>query len=71
MYIVADDESYSTISLNDVVDVLKHIKLSKNDGNPCLTSDPPVNSSRRLSIVKSSMLVRGYNAADLLSSTSI
>ena len=37
--IVADDESYSTISLNDVVDALKHIKLGKNDGNHGLTSD--------------------------------
>ena len=70
-----DDESYSTISLTDVVDALKHFKLWENYGNHGLTSDHLVYSSRRfltvLSILMSSMLVHGYNAADLLSSTLI
>ena len=45
------------------------------DGKYSLTSDHVVNSSRRflviLSILMSSMLVHGYNAADLLSSAII
>ena len=61
--------------MNDVLDALKDIKLGKHDGKYSLTSDHVVNSSRRflviLSILMSSMLVRGYNAADLLSSTII
>ena len=59
--------------MNDVLDALKYIKLGKHDGKYSLTSDHVVNSSRRflviLSILMSSMLVHGYNAADLLSST--
>ena len=62
--------------MNDVLDALKDIKLGKHDGKYSLTSDHVVNSSRRflvinLSILMSSMLVHGYNAADLLSSTII
>ena len=61
--------------MNDVRDALKDIKLGKHDGKYSLTSDHVVNSSRRflviLSILMSSMLVHGYNAADLLSSTII
>ncbi len=61
--------------MNDVLDALKDIKLGKHDGKYSLTSDHGVNSSRRflviLSILMSSMLVHGYNAADLLSSTII
>ena len=51
--IVADDESYSTIALNDVLESLKHIKLGKNDGNHGLTSDHLVNSSGRFLTVLS------------------
>ena len=54
---------------------MKYIKLGKHDGKYSLTSDHVVTSSRRflviLSILMSSMLVHGYNAADLLSSTII
>ena len=54
---------------------MKDIKLGKHDGKYSLTSDHVVNSSRRflviLSILMSSMLVHGYKAADLLSSTII
>ena len=61
--------------MNDVLDALKDIKLGKHDGKYSLTSDHVVNSSRRflviLLILMSSMLVHGYNAADLLSSTII
>ena len=65
----------TSVNVNDVLDALKDIKLGKHDGNYSLTSDHVVNSSRRvlviLSILMSSMLVHGYNAADLLSSTII
>ena len=61
--------------MNDVLDALKDIKLGKHDGKYSLTSDHVVNSSNRflviLSILMSSMLVHGYNATDLLSSTII
>ena len=73
--VTADDRSYSSITVNDVADALKDIKLGKRDGKYSLSSDHLVNSSRRfliiLSILMSSMLVHGYNAADLLSSTII
>ena len=68
-------KGYSSVNVNDVLDALKDIKLGKHDGKYSLTSDHVVNSSRRflviLSILMSSMLVHGYNAADLLSSTII
>ncbi len=61
--------------MNDVLDALTYIKLSKHDRKYSLTSDHVVYSSRILlvilSILMSSMLVHGYNAADLLSSTII
>ena len=73
--VTADDQSYSSITVNDELDALKDIKLGKHDGKYSLTSDHVVNSSRRflviLSILMSSMLVHGFNAADLLSSTII
>ena len=73
--VTADEQSYSSVNVNDVQDALKDIRLGKHDGKYSLTSDHVVNSSSRLlvilSILMSSMLVRGYNAADLLSSTII
>ena len=73
--VTADEQSYSSVNVNDVLDALKDIKLGKHDGKYSLTSDHVVNSSRRflviLSILMASMLVHGYNAADLLSSTII
>ena len=73
--VTADEQSYSSVNVNDVLDALKDIKLGKHVGKYSLTSDHVVNSSRRflviLSILMSSMLVHGYNAADLLSSTII
>ena len=67
--VTADEQSYSSVNVNDVIDALKY------DGKYSLTSDHVVNSSRRLlvilSILMSSILVHGYNAADLLSSTII
>ena len=67
---------YSSITVNDVLGALKDIKLGKHDGKYSLTSDHVVNSRSRfflviLSILMSSMLVHGYNATDLLSSTII
>ena len=68
----ADDRSYSSTTLNDVLDALKYIKRFKYDGKYSLTADHVVYSSRRFfgnnifSILMSSMLVHGYNAADLL-----
>ena len=73
--VTADKRSDSSITVNDVLDALKDIKLGKHDGKYSLTSDHVVNSSNRflviLSILMSSMLVHGYNATDLLSSTII
>ena len=73
--VTADKRSDSSITVNDVLGALKDIKLGKHDGKYSLTSDHVVNSSNRflviLSILMSSMLVRGYNATDLLSSTII
>ena len=73
--VTADEQSYSSVNVNDVLDALKDIKLGKHDGKYSLTSDHVVNSSRRcvviLSILMLSMLVHEYNAADLLSSTII
>ena len=61
--------------MHDVLDALKDIKIGKHDGKYRLTSDHVVNSSRRflviLSILMSSILFHGNNAADLLSSTII
>ena len=61
--------------VGDVIDGLKSIKHGKQDGNYGLTSDHLINSSNTftivLSIVMSSMMVHGYNANDLLSSTVI
>ena len=45
--VTADELSYSSVNVNDVLDVLKDIKLSKHDGKYTLTSDHVVNSSRR------------------------
>ena len=71
----ADEQRYSSVNMNDVIDALKYIKLGKQDGKYSLTSGHVVNGSRRflviLSILMSSMLIHGYNAADLLSSTII
>ncbi len=69
--VTADEQSYSSVNVNDVLDALKDIKLGKHDRKYSLTSDHVVNSSRRLLVILSIMLVRGYNAADLLSSTII
>ena len=67
--VTSDEQSYSSVNVNDVLDALKDIKLGKHDGKYSLTSDHVVNSSRRflviLSILMSSMHVHGYNAADL------
>ena len=61
--------------MNEVLDALKDIKLGKHDGKYNLTSDHMVNSSTILLVIFSIpfviMLVHGYNAADLLTSTII
>ena len=61
--VTADKRSDSSITVNDVLDALKDIKLGKHDGKYSLTSDHVVNSSNRflviLSILMSSMLVHG------------
>ena len=73
--IAADDPCYSSITVNDIVDGMANIKHGKQDGNYGLTSDHLINSSMQfkviLAIVMTNMLVHGYNAADLLSSTVI
>ena len=73
--VTADKRSDSSITVNDVLGALKDIKLGKHDGKYSLTSDHVVNSSNIflviLLILMSSMLVHGYNATDLLSSTII
>ena len=74
--IAADDPCYSSITVNDIVDGTANIiKHGKQDGNNELTSDHLINSSMKfkviLAIVTTTMLVHGYNAADLLSSTVI
>ena len=73
--IAADDPCYSSITVNDIVDGMANIKHGKQDGNYGLTSDHLINSSMKfkviLAIVMTNMLVHGYNAADLLSSTVI
>ena len=70
-----DDKCYSSITVGDVIDGLKSIKHGKQDGNYGLTSDHLINNSNKfrivLSMVMSSMMVHGYNANDLLSSTVI
>ena len=70
-----DDKCYSSITVGDVIDGLKSITPGKQDGNYGLTSDHLINSSNKfkivLSMVMSSMMVHGYNANDLLSSTVI
>ena len=57
------------------MDGLKSITHGKQDGDDGLTSDHLINSSNKfkivLSMVMSSMMVHGYNANDLLSSTVI
>ena len=45
--VTADEQSYSSVNVNDVLDALKDIKLGKHDGKYSLTSDHVVNSSRR------------------------
>ena len=47
--VTADEQSYSSVNVNDVLDALKDIKLGKHDGKYSLTSDSDhvVNSSRR------------------------
>ena len=73
--VTADERSDSSITVNDVLDALKDIKLGKHDGKYSLISDHVVNSSSIflviLSILMSTMPVHGYNAAALLSSTII
>ena len=70
-----DDECYSSITVGDVIDCLKSIKHGKQHGNYGLTSGHLINSSNKfrivLSMVMSSMMVHGYNANYLLSSTVI
>ena len=71
-----DDKCYSSITVGDVIDGLKSIKHGKQDGNYGLNNvRPPDNSSNNfkivLSMVMSSMMVHGYNANDLLTSTVI
>ena len=36
---LADEQSYSSVNVNDVLDALKDIKLGKQDGKYSLTSD--------------------------------
>ena len=45
--VTADEQRYSSVNVNDVLDALKDIKLGKHDGKYSLTSDHVVNSSRR------------------------
>ena len=70
-----DDKCYSSITVGDVIDGLKSIKHGKQDVNYGLTSDHLINSSNKfemvLSMVISSVMVHGYNANDLLTSTVI
>ena len=49
--VAADEQSYSSVNVNDVLDALKDIKLGKHDGKYSLTSDHVVNSSRRFLVI--------------------
>ena len=70
-----DDKWYSSITVGDGIDCLKSNKHGKQDGNYGLTSDHLLNSSNTFKIVlpmvMSSMMVHGYNANFLLTSTVI
>ena len=51
--VTADKRSDSSITVNDVLDALKDIKLGKHDGKYSLTSDHVVNSSNRFLVIQS------------------
>ena len=50
--VTADEQSYSSVNVNDVLDALKDIKLGKHDGKYSLTSDHVVNSSTRIADIQ-------------------